>query len=152
MSHAAAGAGALVQVTVVAGTRRVERVLPAGVPVAELVPSLAGDLGLLDPLTSYAGYRLTIAGGHEVALDRTLAAEGVVDGEVIILEARAGDEPPRVYDDVVEAMADVVGRERASSEDAGPRPEVTLWVGVLLIVVGAGSLLIEHGLVPSLRG
>ena len=108
MSQASVGTSGLVRVTVTSGTRRVDLVLPGAVPVAELVPELARSVGLLDAATVYGGYRVVTAEGRPLANDSGLTLQGVEDGGVISVTAGIDDESPRVYDDVVEAMTDVV--------------------------------------------
>ena len=108
------------RVTVASGTRRVDLVLPGAVPVAELVPELARSVGLLDPSTVYGGYRLVTADGRELATDAGLVIQGVEDGGLITVAAGVDDAPPRVYDDVVEAMTDVVEHD-LKPWDAGRR-------------------------------
>jgi type VII secretion integral membrane protein EccD len=144
MSQAPTGASGLVRVTVTSGTRRVDLVLPGAVPVAELVPELARSVGLLDAVTVYGGYRLVTQDGRALATDSGLTIQGVEDGGVITVAAGVGDEPPRVYDDVVEAMTDVVERDLRPWDAAASR-RTALWAAVLLLLVGAGSLLIQHG-------
>jgi type VII secretion integral membrane protein EccD len=144
MSQAPTGASGLVRVTVTSGTRRVDLVLPGAVPVAELVPELARSVGLLDAVTVYGGYRLVTKDGRALATDSGLTIQGVEDGGVITVAAGVGDEPPRVYDDVVEAMTDVVERDLRPWDAAAGR-RTALWAAVLLLLVGAGSLLIQHG-------
>jgi len=144
MSQAPTGASGLVRVTVTSGTRRVDLVLPGAVPVAELVPELARSVGLLDAVTVYGGYRLVTQDGRALATDSGLTIQGVEDGGVITVAAGVDDEPPRVYDDVVEAMTDVVERDLRPWDAAAGR-RTALWAAVLLLLVGAGSLLIQHG-------
>jgi type VII secretion integral membrane protein EccD len=144
MSQAPTGASGLVRVTVTSGTRRVDLVLPGAVPVAELVPELARSVGLLDAVTVYGGYRLVTQDGRALATDSGLTIQGVEDGGVITVAAGIDDEPPRVYDDVVEAMTDVVERDLKPWDAAAGR-RTALWAAVLLLLVGAGSLLIQHG-------
>lgn len=100
--------GTLVRVTVRAGDRSVDLGAPGSVPVAELVPGLARTLGLLDPTTVHAGVRLLTSDGVPLDSDRSLQAQNVADGAVLTLESGASVEPPRLYDDVVEAVADAV--------------------------------------------
>ncbi len=144
MSQAPSGASGLVRVTVTSGTRRVDLVLPGAVPVAELVPELARSVGLLDAVTVYGGYHLVTQDGRALATDSGLTIQGVEDGGVITVAAGVDDEPPRVYDDVVEAMTDVVERDLRPWDAAAGR-RTALWAAVLLLLVGAGSLLIQHG-------
>jgi len=142
MSQAPVVSG-LVRVTVASGTRRVDLVLPGAVPVAELVPELARSVGLLDPGTVYGGYRLVTAEGRELATDAGLVAQGIEDGGLITVSAGVDDAPPRVYDDVVEAMTDIVEHDlRPWSPAAGRR--TALWAAGLFMALGAVALLIQR--------
>jgi len=101
-----AGIGSLVRLSVTSGTRRADLGVPSGLPIAELVPDLARELGILDPGVASAGHRLLRADGTPLDPSNSLAAQGIEDGGVLLLEppgARA-----KVYDDVVEAVADLV--------------------------------------------
>jgi type VII secretion integral membrane protein EccD len=148
MSQAPAGASGLVRVTVASGTRRVDLVLPGAVPVAELVPELARSVGLLDPVTVYGGYRLVTQEGRELAEDAGLIMQGIEDGGLLTVAAGVDDEPPRVYDDVVEAMTDVVERDLKPWEPASGR-RTALSAAGLLMVLGAVALFIQDSLLSS---
>jgi type VII secretion integral membrane protein EccD len=100
-----------VRVTVASGRRRVDLALPGAVPVAELVPELARGLGLLAADTVHGGYRLGLLDGRQLALDASLIGQGVEDGGFLTLTAGVDAPAPRRYDDVAEAMTDVVERE-----------------------------------------
>lgn len=143
MSQAPPSASGLVKVTVASGTRRVDLVLPGAVPVAELVPELARSVGLLDAGTVYGGYRLVTHDGRELAGDAGLTMQGVEDGGLITVAAGVDDAPPRVYDDVVEAMTDVVERDLRPWEPAAGR-RTALSAAALLMVLGAVALFIQH--------
>ena len=106
--------GSLVRVSVQGGGRTVDLGAPGGVPVAELVPGLARTLGLLDATTAHGGFRLVRSDGAVLDSDRSLQAQNVADGAVLALEAGVGVAPVRVYDDVVEAVADAVAAQRAA--------------------------------------
>ena len=143
MSQAPPSASGLVRITVASGTRRVDLVLPGAVPVAELVPELARSVGLLDATTVYGGYRLVTVDGRELATDAGLTIQGVEDGGVVTVTAGVSDPSPRVYDDVVEAMADVVERDlKPWSPETGRR--TALCAAGLLMALGALALLIQH--------
>ncbi|ABL79852.1 MULTISPECIES: type VII secretion integral membrane protein EccD [unclassified Nocardioides] len=144
MTQATAGRSGLVRVTVASGARRVDLVLPGAVPVAELVPELARSVGLLDPATVYAGYRLVTAEGRRLAGDAGLVIQGVEDGGLLTVAAGVDDEPPRVYDDVVEAMTDVVEHDLRPWEPASGRRTALVAAG-LLMALGAVALLIQRG-------
>lgn len=91
-----------VRVSVVAGTRRVDLAVPPAVPVAELLPGLAGRLAL----TSYAGLRLCTLDGTVLSDSEGLPGQ-VPDGSVLVLTP--APRPAPVHDDVAEALASVVG-------------------------------------------
>jgi type VII secretion integral membrane protein EccD len=146
MSQAPVSASGLVRVTVASGTRRVDLVLPGAVPVAELVPELARSVGLLDATTVYGGYRVVLAEGRELAADAGLVMQGVEDGSLLTVAAGVDDEPPRVYDDVVEAMTDVVEHDLKPWEPASGR-RTALCAAALLMALGAVALLIQRGAV-----
>jgi type VII secretion integral membrane protein EccD len=147
---AAGGAGAtpptgsgLVRVTVVAGTRRADLALPAALPVAELVPELTRTLGVLDARTAYAGYDLVTAEGRRLTGDAGLTYQGVEDGAVLTVSAGVDEEPPRVYDDVVEAMADAVEGDLQPWDPASGR-RTALGSGALLLGLGALALALRR--------
>ncbi|GCD89857.1 type VII secretion integral membrane protein EccD [Nocardioides sp. LS1] len=144
MSQAPVSASGLVRVTVASGTRRVDLVLPGAVPVAELVPELARSVGLLDASTVFGGYHLVTAEGRELATDSGLVIQGVEDGGLLTVTAGIDDAPPRVYDDVVEAMTDIVERDLKPWEPASGRRTALAAAG-LLMALGAVALLIQRG-------
>ena len=146
MTHAATPTttSGLVRVTVASGTRRVDLVLPGSVPVAELVPELARSVGLLDAATVYRGYRIVTQDGRQLASDAGLTMQGVEDGGLLTVAAGVDDTPPRVYDDVVEAMADAVERDLKPWEPAAGR-RTALTAAALLLGLGAFSLLLQRG-------
>ncbi|MGC4112890.1 MAG: EsaB/YukD family protein [Nocardioides sp.] len=129
------------RVTVTTDTRRADLVLPGAVPVSELVPGLARLLGILEPASPPSGgaWLLTLD-GRVLRADAGLAAQGVGDGAVLALGL--GDPPaaPRVYDDVVEAVADLVRRDGRSWGPAGRRRACGS-AAVLALLAGTGCLL-----------
>ncbi|WP_340539240.1 type VII secretion integral membrane protein EccD [Nocardioides sp. GXZ039] len=142
MSQAPASTSGLVRVTIASGTRRVDLVLPGAVPVAELVPELARSVGLLDSATVYGGYRLVTAEGRRLAGDSGLTLQGVEDGTVITVTAGIDEPDPPVYDDVVEAMTDVVENElKPWAPAAGRRTALT--AATLFLALGAITLFIQ---------
>ena len=143
MSQAAVSTAGLVRVTVSSGSRRVDLVLPGAVPVAELLPELARSVGLLDAGTVYGGYRVVTAEGRELAGDAGLVMQGVEDGGLLTITAGVDEPAPRIYDDVVEAMTDVVERDLRPWEPAAGR-RTALWAAGLLLALGAVALLIQR--------
>lgn len=144
MSQGTTGATSLVRVTIASATRRVDLVLPGAVPVAELVPDLARSVGLLDPATVYGGYRLLTPEGRELAGDAGLIMQGVEDGSHLTVAVGADEAPPRIYDDVVEAMTDVVERDLKPWQPAAGR-RTALGAAAVLLALGAGALVVQGG-------
>ena len=95
-----------VRVTVAAGLRRADLVLPGGVPVAELLPELAG--GLLGERVGRAS--LAHPAGPPLSPEAGLRSQGVTDGTLLWLTLDQ-PAPPATYDDAEEAIADL-GRPR----------------------------------------
>jgi type VII secretion integral membrane protein EccD len=143
MSQAPVGTtSGLVRVTVASGTRRVDLVLPGAVPVAELVPELARSVGLLDSATVYGGYKLVTSEGRRLAGDSGLTLQGVEDGSVITVTAGVDEPVQPVYDDVVEAMTDVVENElKPWAPESGRRTALT--AATLLMALGGAALLVQ---------
>src|SRR5687767_6309481 len=133
----------LVRVSVSSGTRRVDLVLPGSVPVAELVPELARSVGLLDPATVHGGYRVVTASGRELSGESGLTVQGVPDGGLLSVMAGADRPPPRIYDDIVEAMADVVERDLEPWAPAAGR-RTTLCAAGLLMALAGGALFLQR--------
>lgn len=139
-----ASASGLVRVTIASGSRRVDLLLPGSVPVAELVPELARSVGLLDATTVHGGYRVITGDGRVLVNDAGLTMQGVEDGGLLTVAAGVDEEPPRVYDDVVEAMADAVERDLRPWEPAAGR-RTSLIAAALLLGIGAVALLLQRG-------
>lgn len=142
MSQGSSVTSGLIRVTIASGSRRVDLVLPGSIPVAELVPELARSVGLLDASTVYGGYRLVSQDGRTLANDAGLTLQGIEDGGLLMVTAGVDDRPPRVYDDVVEAMADVVENELRPWEPAAGR-RTALGAGSILLGLGALALLLQ---------
>lgn len=142
MSQGSSVTSGLVRVTVASGSRRVDLVLPGSVPVAELVPELARSVGLLDAGTVYGGYRVVVQDGRVLAGDAGLTIQGVEDGALLTVSAGVDDAPPRIYDDVVEAMADVVEHDLQPWEPATGR-RTALGAAAVLLGLGAFALLLQ---------
>jgi hypothetical protein len=95
---------ALVRVTVVGAAVTAELVVPAGVPLAEVVPDLARSVGLLDAETVHAGYRVETEHGQLLTPDAGLAAQGVPAGAVLVVRTGGDEGPLARYDDVLTTL------------------------------------------------
>lgn len=129
----------LVRISLRAGAARVDLAVPGAIAVAELLPDLAAEVGVLDATTAHAGYRLVRSDGSSLHAGYGLAEQGVLDGDILLVAIGAQDEPPRVYDDVVEAVADTVERAWRPWDATAAR-----WTGLIaaaaLLLVGAVAL------------
>ncbi|MDU0348072.1 EsaB/YukD family protein [Actinomyces sp. MRS3W] len=122
------------RITLVADRSRAELVLPSTEPVGTQMPTL---LSLLGGQSGYSGTpaatRLVRADGRLVDLELDLAAQEVLDGEVLRLVADDEIPPPARVSDLSEAMADLTethpGRWRRTDRPLG--------AGILIGVLAA---------------
>lgn len=123
-----------ITVTVTAADRTIEADIPARMPVAEAVPALARRLGVLDAAIVHGGYQLLGEDGVPLPPDRGMADLGIAPGAHLTLEVSLLAPSLVVYDDVVEAVGDIVARE---TEPWTPRDGAatvsTISGGILLI-------------------
>lgn len=143
MTQTVTGGAGLVRVSVVSGERRADLALPGSLPVVELLPELARAVGVLDAQTAYAGYSLLTSDGRRLSGDTGLTFQGVEDGGVLTVAAGVDEEPPRVYDDIVEAMADAVENDMRPWEPAAGR-RTALSSAALLLGLGALALALQR--------
>ncbi|MFC7480521.1 type VII secretion integral membrane protein EccD [Luedemannella flava] len=103
----APGSISLARVTVAAPQRRIDVALPDGLVLAELLPHLLRHAGeaMADEGETHGGWVLRRATGTTLDTSRSLAAQGVRDGEVLHLAPGRLDWPEFAYDDVVEVIA-----------------------------------------------
>lgn len=139
----AAEASSLVRVTFEAGERRADLALPGGVPVAELLPEIVRQIGLLDPEAIHTGFRLVAQDGREIGGELGLTAQSVVSGEVLSLIAGADEESERQYDDIVEAMSDAVEADLRPWQPSAGRT-TALTASVLLFGLGALTVVVQR--------
>jgi type VII secretion integral membrane protein EccD len=120
-------------------SQRIDVGVPGGVPVAELLPSLARRLRILDNVSASRGFRLVRADGTPLDGDRTLVAQDVHDGDFLVLEEGATAAVAKRYDDLVEAVADVVEENAPAWSTQNSVTTATVVASVLLML----------GLVPA---
>ncbi|MDR6322770.1 type VII secretion integral membrane protein EccD [Actinoplanes couchii] len=136
MSAPATSGPSLARVTIAAPTRRLDLALPDNMLVAELLPHLLrhaeGALG--EPSERYGGWVLRRATGTVLDPGRSLAAQGVRDGELLHLDPAREDWPELAYDDVVEVIASGARRAgRTWSPAATRRTGLAVTAGALLL-------------------
>ncbi|MEU6394992.1 type VII secretion integral membrane protein EccD [Streptomyces sp. NPDC046939] len=132
---AAAGTGlGFCRVTIVAPDSRIDVALPDDVPVADLYPEIL-RLSQQSPAEGApVGYHLVRRDGTVLDSARSFAAQRILDGELLTLRPFSESLPPAVYDDVSEAVASAVTKDR------------TLWSGDLTRAAG----LVAGGVLPAL--
>ncbi|MEU6406885.1 type VII secretion integral membrane protein EccD [Streptomyces sp. NPDC046985] len=122
------------RVTIVAPDGRVDVALPDDVPVADLHPEILRLARQSPEEGAPVGYHLVRRDGAVLDSSRSFAAQRILDGELLTLRPFAESLPPAVFDDVSEAVASAVTRDRA------------LWSGDLTRVAG----LVAGGVLPAL--
>jgi type VII secretion integral membrane protein EccD len=99
-------------VTVLAPRARLDLALPTDLTSAELVPMLCELAGESGPRSGRpappSAWCLAAVAGAEMPPGATLGALGVLDGDLLRLRPRAEAPPPPVFDDPVDAVAEVV--------------------------------------------
>lgn len=133
----------LIRLTVTAGDRTLDLVLPSRLPLAEIVPEVAGLIGSLDAYEAYGGYALVGSDGRALDLDASFLAQGVHDGQVLTLVTGAEAEEKKVYDDVVEAVADTVEGLGAGWTAQNSRA-TALGLSALLLGLGGVALFLQR--------
>ncbi|ODU01135.1 MAG: type VII secretion integral membrane protein EccD [Pseudonocardia sp. SCN 72-86] len=128
-------ASAWCRVTVCAPHRTADVALPTGIPLAELVPMLLDLLGRPPAATPPARWRLLTSAGVALPPAASLAALGVLDGELLQFRPEAPAPAPPVLDDPVDVLARAAGEPVPGQGDA-----VRTVLALLLATVAAGVL------------
>ncbi|MGW7089467.1 type VII secretion integral membrane protein EccD [Streptomyces sp. NPDC054871] len=122
------------RVTIVAPDSRIDVALPDDIPVADIYPEIL-RLSRQSPAEGApVGYHLVRRDGAVLDSARSFAAQRILDGELLTLRPFSESLPPAVFDDVSEAVASAVTRDR------------TLWNGDSTRVAG----LIGGAVLPAL--
>ncbi|MFJ5550471.1 type VII secretion integral membrane protein EccD [Streptomyces sp. NPDC093225] len=124
------------RVTVVAPDSRIDVALPEDIAVADVYPELLRLTGQTQPVGTPTGYHLVRRDGTVLDGARTLASQQVLDGEVLSLRPFAESLPPAVFDDVSDAVAAAVVRDRHRWSDDLLRGAGLAGAVVLLVLLG----------------
>lgn len=109
--------------------------LPEDIPVADLYPEILRLSGQ-DPVKGGpVGYHLVRRDGRVLDAARSLAAQRILDGELLSLRPFAESLPPAVFDDVSDAVASAVARDRTFWSDAMMRGAGLFGGSVLLVLL-----------------
>lgn len=119
------------RVTVTGPGRWADLALPSGVPVASLLPQVLRVCSPETEGTEPAGWALTTVDGEVVAPEGTLAAAGVLDGDVLLLRRDVRRIQPAHIDDVRGAVED-----RVDETARIWRSRTTFTFGLFLATIG----------------
>ncbi|MEU1125012.1 type VII secretion integral membrane protein EccD [Streptomyces sp. NPDC005899] len=122
------------RVTVVAPDSRIDVALPEDIAVADVYPEILRLTGQTQAAGTPTGYHLVRRDGTVLDGARSLSAQQVLDGELLSLRPFAQSLPPAVFDDVSDAVASAVTRDRHLWSDELLRA-AGLVGGVLLLVL-----------------
>ncbi|MFP3987540.1 type VII secretion integral membrane protein EccD [Streptomyces sp. E11-3] len=111
------GSTGFCRVTVVAPDGRVDVALPEDIAVADLYPEILRLSGQTPTPGAPVGYHLVRRDGTVLDGGRSLAAQRILDGELLSLRPFAESLPPAVFDDVSDAVASAVARDRTLWSD-----------------------------------
>jgi type VII secretion integral membrane protein EccD len=112
LSGAGTGLG-FCRVTIVAPDSRIDVALPDDVPVADLYPEILRLSRQRPEAGAPVGYHLVRRDGTVLDSSRSFAAQRILDGELLTLRPFSDSLPPAVFDDVSDAVASAVTRDRS---------------------------------------
>ncbi|MBV9024509.1 MAG: type VII secretion integral membrane protein EccD [Streptomycetaceae bacterium] len=124
------------RVTVVAPHSRIDLALPEDIPLADIYPEILRLAGEPQPEAAPPGWHLVRRDGTVLDGARSLAAHRVLDGELLALRPFADSLPPPVRDDVVDAVAAAVTRDRRRWSEGMLRGAGLTGAAVLLALLG----------------
>ncbi|MCX4513653.1 type VII secretion integral membrane protein EccD [Streptomyces sp. NBC_01619] len=124
------------RVTVVAPDSRVDVALPEDIPVADLYPEILRLSGQSPAAGAPVGYHLVRRDGTVLDGARSLVAQRILDGELLSLRPFAESLPPAVFDDVSDAVASAVARDRTLWNETLMRGAGLLGGSALLVLLG----------------
>ncbi|MEU8889003.1 type VII secretion integral membrane protein EccD [Streptomyces sp. NPDC048442] len=135
MTTTAASGTGFCRVTVVAPDGRIDVALPDDIPVADLHPEILRLSGQSPAASAPVGYHLVRRDGTVLDGARTLAAQRILDGELLSLRPFSESLPPAVFDDVSDAVATAVARDRTLWNDRLTRAAGLSGGAVLLVLL-----------------
>ncbi|MFI0982014.1 type VII secretion integral membrane protein EccD [Streptomyces sp. NPDC021093] len=105
------------RLTITAPDSRIDVALPDDLPLADLHPEILRLAAQRPAPHAPVGYHLVRRDGTVLDSTRTLAAQRVLDGEILALRPFAESLAPPVFDDVSDAVASAVARDRTLWND-----------------------------------
>ncbi|MCZ7457639.1 type VII secretion integral membrane protein EccD [Streptomyces sp. WMMC940] len=123
------------RITVVAPDGRVDVALPEDIPLADLYPEILRLSGQSPAEGAPVGYHLVRRDGTVLDSARSLISQRILDGELLSLRPFADSLPPAVFDDVSDAVASAVARDRTLWTDGLMRGAGLFGGSVLLVLL-----------------
>lgn len=125
------------------GTVVVDLVLPAGVPVAALIPSIVDALEIGHPNTEAVGYQLSVPGASALDPSTTLAHNRIGDGAVLVLSRSTPPPPaPRYFDDAQAVSAALAAAARSRGVDGNRRAARLAGASAAALLTAVGGLVL----------
>lgn len=125
------------------GTVAVDVTLPAGIPVAALIPAVVDILGVDQPDHEAGRYRLSAPGASGLDPSMTLAQHDIGDGTILVLSRQGAPSPAPRYFDVAEAVSATLDAAAAPSGGASRARAVRLiGAAAAMLFTGVGGLVI----------
>ncbi len=115
------------RVCVHCGTTAVDLVLPAGIPIAVLIPQIVEILDIRDPDRRAGRYQLALPGAAALDPALTLTQNRINDGTVLVLSRTRVPALTRHYVDVAEAVSVTLD----STQPPAQHPRAARFAGVL---------------------
>lgn len=125
------------RVTIVAPDSRIDVALPEDIPVADIYPEILRLSGQSPAEGAPVGYHLVRRDGTVLDSSRSFVAQRILDGEVLSLRPFAESLPPAVFDDVSDAVASAVTRDRKLWGDSMMRAAGLIGGAVLIVLMAA---------------
>ncbi|MCX4829812.1 type VII secretion integral membrane protein EccD [Streptomyces sp. NBC_00006] len=135
----AGGGTGFCRVTVAAPDARIDVALPEDAALADIYPEILQLSGQSQAEGDPTGYHLVRRDGTVLDAGRSLADQRVLDGDVLMLRPFSESLPAAVFDDVSDAVASAVRRDRRRWSD-DLMSVVGLGAGVLLLSLMAFAL------------
>lgn len=99
---------ALIPLTITYGVDRSDVTLPQSIPLVELLPGMVETVGAFTDQPTNDGYAVRTASGRLLDQSKSLSAQGVRAGAALTLEPLGEGVADMVYDDLTEAVGQVV--------------------------------------------
>lgn len=101
---------ALIPLTITYGVDRSDVTLPQSIPLVELLPGMVETVGAFTDQPTNDGFAVRTASGRLLDQSKSLSAQGVRAGAALTLEPLGEGASDMVYDDLTEAVGQVVER------------------------------------------